>query len=220
MTTAILGTMIVLLLLGFPMMVPLIVASVVGFVAIFGGIGHLETLVQQVIAGIQPASLIAVPMFIFAAEIMTRGQSAGRLIDVVMAFLGHVKGGLAISTAGACTMFGAVSGSTQATVVAVGGPMRPRLLKAGYSDSFTLALIVNASDIAFLIPPSIGMIIYGVVSGTSIAELFLAGIGPGLLILVMFSIYSYVYAVRHDVPTEPRMPWPDRLPSGRWAFRC
>ena len=103
MTAAILGTMIVLLLLGFPMMVPLIVASVVGFVAIFGGIGHLETLVQQVIAGIQPASLIAVPMFIFAAEIMTRGQSAGRLIDVVMAFLGHVKGGLAISTAGACT---------------------------------------------------------------------------------------------------------------------
>ena len=218
MTTAILGTMIVLLLLGFPMMVPLIVASVVGFVAIFGGIGHLETLVQQVIAGIQPASLIAVPMFIFAAEIMTRGQSAGRLIDVVMAFLGHVKGGLAISTAGACTMFGAVSGSTQATVVAVGGPMRPRLLKAGYSDSFTLALIVNASDIAFLIPPSIGMIIYGVVSGTSIAELFLAGIGPGLLILVMFSIYSYVYAVRHDVPTEPRMPWPDRLRAVRRAI--
>ncbi|WP_405405273.1 TRAP transporter large permease [Paracoccus sp. Ld10] len=218
MTTAILGTMIVLLLLGFPMMVPLIVASVVGFIAIFGGIGHLETLVQQVIAGIQPASLIAVPMFIFAAEIMTRGQSAGRLIDVVMAFLGHIKGGLAISTAGACTMFGAVSGSTQATVVAVGGPMRPRLLKAGYSDRFTLALIINASDIAFLIPPSIGMIIYGVVSGTSIAELFIAGIGPGLLILMLFSIYAYIYAVRHNVPTEPRTSWPDRLRAVRRAI--
>ncbi|ODT60644.1 MULTISPECIES: TRAP transporter large permease [Paracoccus] len=218
MTTAILGTMIVLLLLGFPMMVPLILGAVVGFIGLFGGIGQLDTLVAQVIAGIQPASLIAVPMFIFAAEIMTRGQSASRLIDLVMAFLGHIKGGLAISTAGACTMFGAVSGSTQATVVAVGGPLRPRLLKAGYSDRFTLALIINASDIAFLIPPSIGMIIYGVVSGTSISELFLAGIGPGLLILLLFSIYAYIYAVRHNVPTEPRTPWRLRLRAMRRAI--
>ncbi|MGZ3216848.1 TRAP transporter large permease [Paracoccus sp. T5] len=210
MTAAILGTMIVLLLLGFPMMVPLIMGAMVGFVTIFGGFSQLETMVQQVIAGIQPASLIAVPMFIFAADLMTRGQSAERLIDLVMAFLGHMKGGLAISTAGACTMFGAVSGSTQATVVAVGGPLRPRLLKAGYSDQFTLALIINASDIAFLIPPSIGMIIYGVVSGTSISELFIAGIGPGLLILLLFSIYAYIYAVRHNVPTEPAASWAER----------
>jgi len=128
----------------------------------------------------------------------------------VMAFVGHLKGGLAVSTATACTLFGAVSGSTQATVVAVGGPLRPRMLKAGYKDSFVLALVVNSSDIAFLIPPSIGMIIYGVVSGTSISELFIAGIGPGLLILVMFSIYSYIYAIRHNVPTEPKTSWRDR----------
>ncbi|MBW7055622.1 TRAP transporter large permease [Paracoccus bogoriensis] len=210
MTIAILGTMVVLLLIGFPMMVPLIIGAIVGFVGIFGGLGQMPTLVQQIIAGIQPASLIAVPMFILAADIMTRGQSAGRLIDLVMAFLGHLKGGLAISTAGACTMFGAVSGSTQATVVAVGGPLRPRLLKAGYSDKFTLALIINASDIAFLIPPSIGMIIYGVVSGTSISELFIAGLGPGLLILLLFSIYAYIYAVRHNVPTEPPATWRER----------
>ncbi|MFN3526007.1 MAG: TRAP transporter large permease [Paracoccus sp. (in: a-proteobacteria)] len=218
MTAAILGTMVVLLLLGFPMMVPLIIGSMVGFIGIFGGIDQMPTLVQQVIAGIQPASLIAVPMFIFAADIMTRGQSAGRLIDLVMAFLGHIKGGLAISTAGACTMFGAVSGSTQATVVAVGGPLRPRLLKAGYSDKFTLALIINASDIAFLIPPSIGMIIYGVVSGTSISELFIAGLGPGLLILLLFSIYAYIYAVRHNVPTEPPATWRERARAAQRAL--
>ncbi|WBU52658.1 TRAP transporter large permease [Paracoccus sp. SCSIO 75233] len=210
MTWAIFGTMIVLLLLGFPMMIPLIAGSLIGFVALFGGFGNLDTMVQQILAGIRPASLIAVPMFIFAADIMTRGQSANRLIDLVMAFVGHLKGGLAISTAGACTMFGAVSGSTQATVVAVGGPLRPRMLKAGYNDSFVLALIVNASDIAFLIPPSIGMIIYGVVSGTSISELFIAGIGPGLLILLMFSLYSYFYAVRNNVPVEPKATWAER----------
>lgn len=210
MAWAIFGSMIVLLLLGFPMMIPLIAGSLIGFVALFGGLGQLDTMVQQILGGIRPASLIAVPMFIFAADIMTRGQSANRLIDLVMAFVGHIKGGLAVSTATACTLFGAVSGSTQATVVAVGGPLRPRMLKAGYNDSFILALIVNASDIAFLIPPSIGMIIYGVVSGTSISELFIAGIGPGLLILAMFSIYSYIYAVRNNVPVEEKTSWADR----------
>lgn len=218
MALAIFSVMIVLLLLGFPMMVPLIAGSLIGFVMIFGGFGQLDTMVQQILGGIQPASLIAVPMFIFAADIMTRGQSASRLIDLVMSFVGHLKGGLAVSTASACTLFGAVSGSTQATVVAVGGPLRPRMLKSGYKDSFVLALIVNSSDIAFLIPPSIGMIIYGVVSGTSISELFIAGIGPGLLILVMFSVYSYVYAVRNNVPTEPKSTWGERAAAIRSAL--
>ncbi|MGR3524811.1 MAG: TRAP transporter large permease [Paracoccaceae bacterium] len=208
-----LSIMVVLLLLGFPMMIPLIAGAGVGFYVMFGGLGQMETMIQQMMAGIRPASLIAVPMFIFAADIMTRGQSAGRLIDLVMSFVGHLRGGLAVATASACTMFGAVSGSTQATVVAIGSPLRPQMLKAGYKDSFILALIVNASDIAFLIPPSIGMIIYGVVSNTSIAELFIAGIGPGLLILVLFSIYSWIYAVRHNVPTEERATWGERMRS-------
>ncbi|SDO22631.1 TRAP transporter, DctM subunit [Lutimaribacter pacificus] len=210
MALTIFSIMIVLLLLGFPMMIPLIVGAFVGFYSLFGGMGQMETMVQQMMAGIRPASLIAVPMFIFAADIMTRGQSAGRLIDLVMSFVGHLRGGLAVSTAAACTMFGAVSGSTQATVVAIGGPLRPRMQKAGYNDSFILALIVNSSDIAFLIPPSIGMIIYGVVSNTSIAELFIAGVGPGLLILVLFSIYSWIYAVRNNVPTEEKASWGER----------
>lgn len=210
MTTIMVVTMIALLLLGFPMMVPLISAAIIGFYMMFNGFGQMDTLIQQMMAGIRPASLIAVPMFILAADIMTRGQSANRLIDMVMAFIGHIKGGLAVSTAASCTLFGAVSGSTQATVVAVGSPLRPKMLKAGYSDSFTLALIINASDIAFLIPPSIGMIIYGVISGTSIGELFIAGIGPGLLILVMFSAYCIGYAIVKDVPTEARASWKER----------
>lgn len=218
MAVTIFSVMVVLLLLGFPMMIPLIVGAFVGFYSLFGGFGQLETMVQQMMAGVRPASLIAVPMFIFAADIMTRGQSAGRLIDMVMSFVGHMKGGLAVATAAACTMFGAVSGSTQATVVAVGSPLRPRMLRAGYKDSFVLALIVNSSDIAFLIPPSIGMIIYGVVSNTSIAELFIAGIGPGLLILALFSVYSVIYAYRHNVPTEEKATWGERFRAVRQAL--
>jgi tripartite ATP-independent transporter DctM subunit len=209
--------MIVLLLLGFPMMIPLIMAAFTGFFMMFGGIDRMDFMVQQILGGIRPASLIAVPMFILAANIMTRGESATRLIDMVMKFVGHIKGGLAVSTATACTLFGAVSGSTQATVVAVGSPLRPRMLNAGYKDSFVLALIINASDIAFLIPPSIGMIIYGVVSSTSISELFIAGVGPGLLLLFLFSAYSMIYATIKGVPAEPKASWSERWDAVRTA---
>lgn len=218
MATKISTIMIVLLLAGFPMMVPLLMGAFYGFYELFGGIQKMDFMVQQMMAGIRPASLIAVPMFILAADIMTRGESAGRLIDMVMRFIGHIKGGLAVSAAAACTLFGAVSGSTQATVVAVGSPLRPRMLKAGYNDSFVLGLIINASDIAFLIPPSIGMIIYGVISSTSIAELFIAGIGPGLLLLVLFSAYSVIYATVKKVPTEPKASWSERLAAMRRAI--
>ncbi|WP_206456104.1 TRAP transporter large permease [Aurantimonas marina] len=209
MATAMILTMVVLLLLGFPMMIPLIAATMVAFF-FYLPIGP-EIMVQQMLAGIRPAALIAVPMFILAADIITKGHSADRLIDMVMKFVGHIRGGLGVATAASCTLFGAVSGSTQATVVAIGGPLRPRMLKSGYSDSFTLALIVNASDIAMLIPPSIAMIIYGVISGTSISELFIAGVGPGLLILFLFSAYSIIYARRNNIPTEPKASWGERM---------
>ncbi|TGG95839.1 TRAP transporter large permease [Natronospirillum operosum] len=210
MATIMIVTMIGLLLLGFPMMIPLTVAAIIGFYMTFNGFGQMGTMIQQMMGGIRPTALIAVPMFILAADIMTRGQSAQRLINMVMAFIGHIKGGLAVSTAASCTLFGAVSGSTQATVVAIGSPLRPRMLKAGYKDPFSLALIINASDIAFLIPPSIGMIIYGVISGTSIRELFIAGIGPGILILFLFSLYCIAYAYINKVPTEPKATWGER----------
>jgi len=203
--------MVVLLLLGFPMKIPLIAGATLGVYLLYNGdMSQMQFVIQQMMAGIRPAALIAVPMFILSADIMTRGKSAEKLIDLVMAFVRHIKGGLAVSTAGACTMFGAVSGSTQATVVAIGTPLRPRLQEGGYKDSFIIALIVNSSDIAFLIPPSIGMIIYGIVAKTSIPELFIAGIGPGLLILFLFSIYSVIYAYVNDIPTEPKASWYER----------
>ena len=203
--------MVILLLLGFPMKIPLFAGALLGvYLQYDGDLAKTQFIIQQMMAGIRPAALIAVPMFILSADIMTRGKSAEKLIDLVMAFVRHIKGGLAVSTAGACAMFGAVSGSTQATVVAIGSPLRPRLQEGGYKDSFILALIVNSSDIAFLIPPSIGMIIYGIVAKTSIPELFIAGLGPGLLILLLFSIYSFIYAWIHKIPTEPKASWGQR----------
>lgn len=216
MTMMMFAVMILLLLSGFPMMMPLLAAAMLAFIVYMPDLS-LQVIVQQMIGGVKPAALIAVPMFILAADIITRGHSADRLVDVVMRFMGHIRGGLAVSVTAACALFGAVCGSTQATVVAVGGAMRPRMLKAGYNDSFSIGLIINAADLAYLIPPSIGMIIYGVISGTSISELFIAGLGPGLLIIVLFSLYCIWYAKRHNIPVEPKASWAERLTSIRRA---
>lgn len=206
MLTIIIISMIVLLLMGFPMMVPLLVASLM-FMFLVIDMNNVGLLMGQMISGVQSWALAAVPLFIFAADLMTRGHTANRLLDLVQTFVGHLRGGLPITTAAGCTLFGAVSGSTQATVVAMGKPMRPKLLEKGYSDSFSIALIINSSDIALLIPPSIGMIIYGVVSGASIGNLFIAGILPGLMILLMFSAYCWYASIRMGIAPEERATW-------------
>lgn len=214
MAITILLLMFVLLLMGFPMKVPLITAPLCILMIFYGGEISPSILIQQWIGGITPAALVAVPMFVFAADIMTRGQAADRLLDFVVSLVGNVRGGLPISTAVSCTLFGALSGSTQATVVAIGGPLRPRLLAAGYSPSFSTALIINASDIALLIPPSIAMIVYGVVSGTSIGELFVAGVFPGLVVLLFFAGYCF-FLGNNDTGDRVDTSW-----KHRWrAFR-
>lgn len=217
MLTWIMIIMVILLLLGFPMMMPLLVASLLLLFTVIG-LDNPGLLMGQMISGVQAWALAAVPLFIFSADLMTRGHTANRLLDLVQSFVGHLRGGLPITTAASCTLFGAVSGSTQATVVAMGGPMRPKLLEKGYKDSFSLALIINASDIALLIPPSIGMIIYGVVSGASIGALFIAGILPGLLILGLFSLYCWIASIRMGIAPEARADWLQRLQALKRAL--
>jgi tripartite ATP-independent transporter DctM subunit len=209
--------MLVLLMMGYPMMVPLAVGTLF---MMFTGLTFFgpDQAITWMVNGVGSWVLAAVPMFIFAADILTKGHTANRLLDVVDAFTRHLRGGLPITTAMSCAVFGAVSGSTQATVVAMGGPMRPRLLGKGYSDSFALALIINASDIALLIPPSIGFIVYGVVMKTSIGDLFLAGIIPGLLVLLMFSVYCWIGARVKGIEPEERASWGVRFKAMRGAI--
>lgn len=201
--------MIILLLLGFPFMV-ILLGTVILYMFINMPGFNMNVVVQQVITGISPPALVCVPMFILAAEIITSGEASKKLIRMVKSFVGHIPGGLPITTNLSCTFFGAVSGSTQATVSAIGGAMRPMLLQAGYPSSFTLGLIINSSDIAFLIPPSIGFIVYGVVTGTSIGKLFLAGVGPGLLIAFLFSLYCYVYSKVKGIGGSKKASWSER----------
>ena len=201
-----------MLLFGFPFMVTLLGSLILYLYVYMPDLAPrlMGAMVQQVITGVTPPALVCVPMFILSASIITSGESAGRLIRMIKAFVGHLPGGLPITTNASCTLFGAVSGSTQATVAAIGGTMRPMLLEAGYKSSFTLGLIINSSDIAFLIPPSIGFIVYGVATSTSIGMLFLAGILPGIMILLMFSTYCFVYSKIKGVGTLPKSTWAER----------
>ncbi len=202
-----------MLLFGFPFMVTLL-GSLMLYIYVYMpdfASKLMVTMVQQVITGVTPPALVCVPMFILSASIITSGESAGRLIRMIKAFVGHLPGGLPITTNASCTLFGAVSGSTQATVAAIGGTMRPMLLEAGYKSPFTLGLIINSSDIAFLIPPSIGFIVYGVATSTSIGMLFLSGIFPGLMLLLMFSTYCYLYSRFKNVGQLPKSTWSERV---------
>ncbi|QDP41718.1 TRAP transporter large permease [Radiobacillus deserti] len=210
MVALLMSIMVVLLLLNFPMMIPLIVGPLVVLWFFFPNLDPM-LMMQQLQTGIESYVLLAVPLFILAADIMTTGKTSNRLLDFVGAFVGHLRGGYAITTAATCTLFGAISGSTQATVVAVGKPMRERLLKAGYKDSSAIALIVNSSDIALLIPPSIGMIMYALVSNTSVGDLFMAGILPGIIVFLAFSIFSILYAKKEDIPLADKVPWKERF---------
>lgn len=203
-------SMAVLLVLGFPLYITMILTTLLTFV-IFISSMDLSMVVQQTINGISTYVLLAIPMFIFAANIMTAGQTATRLVNFVKAFIGHIYGGLGISLAGACTIFGAISGSTQATVVAIGKPMRSNLIQSGYKSTDVNALIVSSANLAALIPPSIGMIIYCVLTGVSVGEMFMAGVGPGIAIFLMFAIYSYFHARIRKIPRTSKTSWREKL---------
>lgn len=210
----IIGLLFILLFLKFPIMVVLLTTALV-MVAIFAPSIDYVILIQQLSSSVESYVLLAIPMFIFSADIIVRGRTATRLLDFVNDLFGHIRGGTGIVTAATSTLFGSVSGSSQATIAAIGPPMRARALEHGYKDSHITGLIVNSAGIAILIPPSIVMIYYGMLTGTSIGDLFIAGIIPGLLIFIGFSVWEYIKAVRHNIPVEEKATWKQRLYSFR-----
>ncbi|MGI5825185.1 MAG: TRAP transporter large permease [Bacillota bacterium] len=197
------------LIVGFPLFVGLIAAPLIVAVGYFPNL-DISMVAQQFYVGVSSQALMAVPMFILAADIMGAGQTAKRLLELIDSLVGHFYGGLAITAEATCTVFGALSGSAMATMVAIGKTMRPGLLQSGYKDNHIIGMLVNASNIAFLIPPSVVMIMYCVVSGTSVASMFMAGIVPGVMIFAFFAIYDYIYARRHKIPRKPKATWKQR----------
>ena len=183
---------VVSLLLGVPVAVSLGVSSFIGFM--LAGM-PLSFMAQTAFDAVNSFTVIAVPMFILAGAIMEKGGLTRRLVRFAQAAIGNVSGGLAIVTVLACTLFAAISGSGVATTAAIGSMLIPAMIKEGYKKEFAGAITACAGGIGAVIPPSILMIIYGVSSETSITRLFIAGIGPGIMLGVF--LIAAVFVVSH-----------------------
>lgn len=158
-----------------------------------------EVLLQKMVAGMNQSTLMAIPFFILAAEIMAQGQIATRLANLVRVCIGHYRGGVGSTTVATAMAFGSVSGSAAATVSAIGRLMYPELRKAGFSERFSIGLIASGSETALLIPPSITMIIFGWLTGSSITSLFAAGLIIGIILGAIFMTYVYIESKLRDV---------------------
>ena len=170
------------------MFIAMAVAALACLLAFFPAL-QPDFLIQQMINGVSGYVYISIPMFIFAADVMCAGTSANRLIDFAKVFMRHLRGGMGIATAAACTLFGAISGSATATCSAIGGMTIPAMKKEGYTDSFAAAVASTASILGPMIPPSITLIVYASATETSISSLFLATVIPGVLLAVLLVGY-------------------------------
>ena len=208
-----------LLLLGFPIFLLLLATSFV--VMIFFFPVPLTAIHQIIFNSLNKYALLAVPFFIFAGDLMSRGGISTRLLRWVAAIIGGFRGSIPLTSLGFAALFGAISGVTTAATAAIGTLTYPRMREAGYSERFASALITAGGALDNLIPPSIAMIIYGIASDTSIIALFAAGIGPGLLLAGLFAIYIYFHSVRAGIPESGRFSaWELLLATrnGVWAL--
>lgn len=178
-------------------------------------------LAQSVISGSQSFSLLAIPLFMLAGELMSAGGLSQRLVDVASTLVRHLRGGLAMVTVLAALVFSAISGSAPATTAAIGAIMIPAMAKAGYDKAFAASIAVSAGVLGPLIPPSIAFVIWGIVAEQSIGRLFLSGIVPGFVLAAGLLVICWAHARRHDVPRLPRATLREAgtaFARGRWAL--
>ena len=163
--------------------------------------------------------LVAVPLFLLMSNVLLKGGVGRDLFAAVQAWVGHWPGGLAVATILSCGIFAAISGSSVATAATIGTVAIPEMTQRGYPRRFVLGLLAAGGTLGILIPPSIPMIVYGVITEESIISLFLAGIGPGLLLMALFILWSVLYAsFASDYQPSPRSSWAERRRTALRAF--
>ncbi|HTW51314.1 MAG TPA: TRAP transporter large permease [Stellaceae bacterium] len=167
-------------------------------------------LAQNMIDQLNSTTLMALPLFVMAAAFMRRGGVAKALVDLCVAWLGPIKGSLGLVAVVSCALFAAISGSSVATALAMGTILLPAMLERGYPRGFALGVLGASGTIGVVIPPSLALILYGIVTEQSVPRLFLAGILPGLLQAAAFFLWVLYYARRKDFPAEPAMPMGQR----------
>lgn len=192
----------IFLVMGAPVFIALAFSSFISFA--FFSDTTLSVLAQRMFSGIDKFSLLAIPFFILGANVMKVGGIAERILKLALTMVGSLRGGMAYSTQLSSMFFGAISGSSPATVVAIGNLMYPSLYQKKYGDKFSIGLITSSGSVALLIPPSISAIVYAAVTGTSVGALFMAGLGAGIVYGLFYMIYIYFYCKKHSVPVEEK----------------
>src|SRR5512134_2536217 len=175
----------------------------------------LESVALKLFTGIEKFEIMAIPFFILAGTFLTHGGVAKRMIRFATALVGHLHGGLALGGVVACALFAAVSGSSPATVVAIGSILLPAMVKQGYPNKFGVGVIGTAGALGILIPPSIVMVIYAVSTNSSIGRLFIAGIVPGIMLAALLMLVTWVVAKRRNYPRMPKASFAEVLTAFR-----
>ncbi|MEO0383832.1 MAG: TRAP transporter large permease [Pseudomonadota bacterium] len=194
-------SMFVMIGIGVPIALSIMASALIGVWLLNGSLGFLNAALS-VFDGATKFPLIAIPLFVLAGALMNTGGISTRLIAFVSALVGFVRGGLAMVNVGVSLFFAEISGSAVADVAATGSVLIPAMKKKGYKPRFAAALTSSTASLAIIIPPSIPMILYGALSGTSIVQLFVAGIIPGLLGAILLMAMCYYFAVRYNLPRE------------------
>jgi len=208
-------------LLALSMPIALLLAATTAIYLIFIAHVPVTSLVQQLFNGLDNFVLLGVPFFILAGNIMAEGAISDRLVGVMRLFVGRFTGGLAMASVLACMFFAAISGSSPATVIAIGSIMMPALIKEGYGDRFSVGLLTSSGSLGILIPPSIPMILYALVMNVSVAEIFMAGFLPGMFIGCTLMGYSYYMSYKHGWRSDKRYTFKEGMriiKSGLWAL--
>lgn len=182
---------LVLILLVLRQSLVLVLAVATAYVHVFIADSKIEFLIQDFWFTVDREVLLSVPLFMLAGNVMSRGSIAKRLIDFMSAFTAPIPGGMAVACVLSCAAFAAINGSSIVTMLAIGSIMYPALVSRGYDPRFAIGAIASAGTLGIIIPPSIPLILYGIMTEENIAHLFVAGIGPGLLLMTMFATYSF-----------------------------
>src|SRR5690606_11065822 len=212
-TTALFIMLFVFMFMGTPVAVALGLSSILTI--LFFGHDSLASLSLKMYETSEHFTLMAIPFFVLAGAFMTTGGVAKRMIRFAIATVGHFHGGLAIASVMACCLFAAVSGSSPATVVAVGSIVIAGMVRSGYPQPFAAGVICNAGTLGILIPPSIVMVVYGAATETSVGKLFMAGVIPGLMLGLLLMIAIYIVARIKNYPRQPRASLREVLVAGR-----
>lgn len=214
------ASIIILLFIVFFIGIP--ISFSLGMVSLLGIVmsGYpLEVVIQRMFAGVDSFPLVAIPLFILAGGLMFQGGMSKRLVDFSNALIGHLPSGLAMVSILACMFFAAITGSAIAATAAIGGLMIPLMVKEGYDAEFAAPLLATAGSIGPIIPPSIPLLIYGVIANTSVAKLFIGGFIPGIMMGISLMVFSYVIGKKRNYKgRETKAPLKEVLYYGKDAI--